>query len=163
MKEGVASARIWQGFLWGMAATVLMTTTHVVIWALTGRLTVVALATRTLPGIIIAKILGPALPTSTHLFLAALIHLGYGGFWGGILFALVPRVRFWHGVAVGAFLYLGLEIFLYPVLGRGVFASAAPDRAFAIFFSMATHFTYGGTLGLFGWLADRKKSMLAPG
>jgi hypothetical protein len=157
----ILNARISAGILWGMVATVAMTITHVVIWAITGRLTIVALATRTLPGLIVAKIVGHRLPTPTHLFLAALLHLGYGGFWGGVLFVLTPRVTLWKGIAMGAFLYLGLEIFLFPILGRGVFASAAPDRTFAIFFSMATHFTYGATLGLLGWLVDRKRLALA--
>lgn len=139
----VASARIWRGFLWGLAATVAMTITHVVIWALTGRLTVVALATGILPGTIVTKILGPAVSASAYLFLAALIHLGCGGFGAGLLFALVLRVKFWAGAAVGAFLHLGLEIFLYPILGRDVRGTADPDRLFAKFLSMAGHFTYG--------------------
>ena len=155
--EGVAGGRIWQGFLWGVAATVAMTIAHVLIWALTGRLTVVPLATRTLPGSIIAKILGPALSTSAHPFLAALIHVVYGGFWGGVLFALVPRVKFWHGAGVGAFNLSAWESFCIRF-----FAGAEPGRLFAIFFPMATHFTYGATLGFLGWLAGRQESVLAP-
>jgi len=139
-----------------MAATVAMTIVHIVIWAITGRLSVVALASKTLPGVMIARMFGPGLSTSAHLLLAVVIHLGYGGFWGGMLFALTPRVTIWKGLAMGALLYLGLELFLFPILGRGVFASAAPDRTFAIFFSIATHFTYGATLG---WLGGRIKQL----
>lgn len=155
--RGIVKTQILRGFLWGAVATVAMTIVHIMIWAITGRLTVMALATKTLPGVMIAKVFGPGLPTSIHLLLSVVIHLGYGGFWGGVLFALTPRVTLWKGVAMGAFLYLGLEVFLFPLLGRGVFASAVPDRTFALFFSMATHFTYGATLG---WLGGRKR--LAP-
>jgi hypothetical protein len=155
---GVMNARIARGFLWGVVATVAMTLVHIGIWAVEGRLTIDAMATRMMPSIIIAKMFGPGLPTATHLMLAALIHLGYGAFWGAMLFALTKRVTFWKGVAMGAFLYLGAHIFLAPLLGRG-----APVRGSLLgtlaswfsWFSIATHFTFGATLGLLGSWQDR--------
>jgi hypothetical protein len=149
------SARAWRGFLWGMVATVAMTLTHMIIWAIAGRLTVEALTTKAMPSIIITHLLGP-LPTGTHLLLASAIHLGYGGFWGAILFRITPRVTVWKGLGLGAFLYLGAHIFLSPLLGHGgIMASGEPHRAFLLLFSVATHVTYGATLGWLGWRDDR--------
>jgi hypothetical protein len=109
-----------------------------------------------MPSIIIARLLGP-LPTGIHLLLAMAIHLGYGGFWGAVLFGLTPRVTVWKGIGLAVFLYFGAHIFLAPLIGRGkILASGAPDRAFLLTFSAATHLTYGATLGWLGWLGDRK-------
>jgi hypothetical protein len=78
-----------------------------------------------------------------------------GGFWGGILFALTPRVTVWKGLAMGAFLYLIMQVFLFPLLGRGLFGSAMAHRNVTlIILSVATHFTYGATLG---WLGGRSQ------
>lgn len=158
---GMMRPRIWWGILWGLVATVAMTTTHVVIWAVTGRLSVHALATKALPSIIVTRLLGP-LPISLHLFLAVLAHLGYGCFWAALLFALTPRVTVWKGLGLAAFLYLGAHVFLTPIMGLGgILASGSPDRAFVLLFSVATHATYGITLGLLGWMGDRRASRLA--
>jgi hypothetical protein len=143
-----------------MVATVAMTLTHMIIWAIAGRLTVVALTTKAMPSIIISRLLGP-LPTGVHLLLALAIHLGYGGFWGAILFRLTPRVTVWKGIGLGAFLYLGAHIFLSPLLGNGgILASGEPHRAFLLLFSVATHLTYGITLGWLGWMGDRRSPAL---
>ncbi len=145
------SARIVRGFVCGVLATVAMTIVHLSIWTVTGRLTAVAVTSKMLPEIIITRILGPGLPLSMHVLLAAVIHFGYGGFWGAVLFALTPRVTVWKGIAMGAFLYLLMQAILFPILGRGFFGSAAPGRdAVLVFLSVATHFTYGAALGWFG-------------
>ena len=146
------NTRLLRGFLWGAVATVAMTMVHFGIWTVEGRLTINNMVTKMMPSNIITKMFGPGLPVSTHLLLAALIHLGYGAFWGALLFALVKRVTFWHGLAVGAFLYLGSHIFLAPLLGREL-SGVGPLFSW---FSIATHFTYGGTLGLLGSWQDRK-------
>ncbi|HVB55571.1 MAG TPA: hypothetical protein VNE63_03935 [Candidatus Acidoferrales bacterium] len=150
------NTRLVRGFVWGVVATIAMTLVHIGIWAGEGRLTIHAMATQMMPAIIIAKMFGPGLPVSTHLLLAALIHLGYGGFWGAILFALARRVTLWNGLAMGAFLYLGSHIFLSPLLARGD-AAGGPLRiaSWLSWFSIATHFTYGATLGLLGSWQDR--------
>ena len=145
------SARILRGFVCGVLATIAMTIVHLSIWTFTGRLTFVAVTSKMLPEIIITKILGPGLPLFMHVLLAAVIHFGYGGFWGAVLFALTPRVTVWKGIAMGAFLYLIMQALLFPLMGRGFFGSAAPDRdAVLAFLSIATHFTYGAALGWFG-------------
>lgn len=150
------NTRIARGILWGVVATVAMTITHVTIWGVEGRLTIHAMATRMMPSVIIAKIFGPGLPVPTHLFLAAMIHLGYGAFWGAMLFAITRRVTFWKGVAMGAFLYLGAHIFLAPLLHPGTARSlGAMVASWFSWFSISTHFTYGATLGLLGGWQDR--------
>jgi len=143
--------RILRGFLWGVVATIAMTTVHILIFAVTGRLTAAGLTSEMLPEVIIIKIAGPVLPVSIRVLLAMVIHFGYGGFWGGVLFALTPRVVVWKGIAMGAFLYLIMQVFLFPFLGRGLFGSAMPHRSVALMLlPVATHFTYGAILGFLG-------------
>lgn len=144
------AARMARGFLWGAVATVLMTCTHTAIWAVQGRLTVHAFETQAMPAVIITKMFGQDLAPSTHLLLAMLLHMGYGGFCGAILFGLTPRVTFWKGVGTGAVLWLGAHLFLQPLLGRSIFTSGSAQILTGLWFSIATHFTYGASLGLLG-------------
>ena len=143
--------RLLQGFLWGLVATIAMTLVHFSIWTVEGRLTINNVVTKMMPSNIITRMFGSGLPVSTHLLLAALIHLGYGAFWGAILFALTKRVTFLKGIAMGAFLYLGAHIFLSPLLAGRPWARGS----LLSWFSIATHFTYGATLGLLGNWQDR--------
>lgn len=153
------SVRILRGFVWGVLATVAMTIVHLTIWTVTGRLTVVAVTSKMLPEIIVTKILGSGLPLFPRLLLAAVAHFGYGGFWGAVLLALTPRVTLWKGIAMGAFLYLFMQVVLFPAMGRGFFGAAAPGRdAVLVFLSIATHLTYGTTLG---WLGKKEKPLLS--
>lgn len=153
-KGGLLKVRMLQGFFCGVLATVAMTIVHLSIWTVTGRLSVVAVTSKMLPEIIVAKILGPRLPTFLHVLLAAVAHFGYGGFWGAVLFALTPRVTIWKGIAMGAFLYVVMQSVLFPAMGRGFFGGATPGRdAVLAFLSIATHLTYGTTLG---WLGGRE-------
>jgi hypothetical protein len=149
------NSRIIRGFIWGVVATVAMTLMHISIWAVEGRLTIHAMATQMMPSTIIARMFGTGLPVPIHLLLAALIHLGYGGFWGAILFALARRVTVWNGLAMGAFLFLGGHIFLSPLLGRGAAGGGLRIASLLSWFSIATHSTYGVTLGLLGSWQDR--------
>jgi len=144
-----------RGFLWGAIATVLMTCTHAAIWAAQGRLSVHAFETQAMPAVIIAKMFGPGMPASTHLFLAMLLHMGYGGFCGAILFGLTQRVTFWKGVGTGAILWLGAHLFLQPLLGRSIFTSGSAQILAGLWFSIATHFTYGASLGLLGAWSEK--------
>lgn len=144
--------RILRGFLFGVVATIAMTIVHILILVIVPRMTGAPVMPKPIPEVLIGKIFGPGLSKSILVFLAAMIHLGYGGFWGGILFALTPRVTVWKGVAMGAFLYLLMQLFLLPFLGWGVFGGAIPQKI--AIGSLATHFTYGVTLG---WLGGRKR------
>lgn len=101
---------MWSGLVWGMVATAPMTVTHVAIWAVAGRLSVVALTSQALPSIIITSLLVPLLLASVHLLLAPVLHFGSGGFWGGVLFGLTPGVSVWKGLALVAFLHLGAHL-----------------------------------------------------
>jgi hypothetical protein len=157
------TTRMGRGFVWGAVATVLMTCTHTAIWAIEGRLSVHAFETQAMPAMIITKMFGPGLPATTHLLMAMLLHIGYGGFCGAILFGLTPRVTFWKGVGTGAFLWLGAHLFLQPLLGRSIFTSGSAQILSGLWFSIATHFTYGASLGLLGAWSERatERSRLA--
>ena len=142
--------RMARGFLWGALATVLMTCTHIAIWTVQGRLSVHAFEVQAMPAMIITKMFGPNLSSFTHLLLATLLHLGYGGVCGSILFGLTPRVTFWKGVGTGAILWLGAQFFLLPLLGRSIFMNASAQVLAGLWFSITTHFVYGASLGLLG-------------
>ncbi len=140
--------RIWQGFVWGVVATIAMTVVHIFALVIIPRLMGVTAIPMPMPEVIVLKIFGPGLPTAILLLLAVVFHLGYGGFWGAFLFASIPRVTVAKGVVLGAFLYLILLLFLRPLLGQGAFGTPVPLRL--ALGSAATHFTYGATLGWFG-------------
>jgi hypothetical protein len=149
------TTRMARGFLWGAIATVLMTCTHIAIWTVQARLSVHAFEVQAMPAMIVTKMFGPNLTSFTHLLLATLLHLGYGGFCGAILFGLTPRVTFWKGVGTGAILWLGAQFFLLPLLGRSIFMNASAQVLAGLWFSITTHFVYGASLGLFGAWSER--------
>jgi hypothetical protein len=149
------NTRIYRGFLLGVAATFFMTLVHLLIITASGRMSAAAVTSEMLPEVIIVKILGPSLAVSIRVLLGMLIHFGYGGFWGGVLFALAPRVTVWKGLAMGAFLYLIMQVFLFPFLGRGIFGTAIVHRSLVqVFLPVATHLTYGTVLGYLGSRRD---------
>jgi hypothetical protein len=55
--------------------------------------------------------------------LAIALHLAYGGFWGGFLSAMTRRVTIWKGIGMGVFLWVVLQLGVFPFLGWGGFAS----------------------------------------
>lgn len=143
--------RIYRGFLLGMAATFFMTMVHMLIITASGHMSVAAVTSDMLPEIIVIKILGPSLAVPLRVVLGMLLHFGYGGFWGSVLFALAPRVTVSKGIAMGVFLYLIMQVFLFPFLGRGIFGTAISHRTLAqMLLPVATHLTYGTVLGYLG-------------
>ena len=139
-------------------ATMAMSVVHIMILVIVPRITGVPAMPKPIPAVLVGKIFGPALPQPIFILLAAGIHLAYGGFWGGVLFALTQRVTVWKGIALGLSLWLLMQVVLLPFLGWGVFGSAIPQKIAGA--SMATHLTYGATLG---WLGSRKSPALATG
>ena len=149
------NTRIYRGFLLGVVATFFMTLVHLLIITASGRMSAAAVTSEMLPEIIIMKVLGLSLAVSIRVLLAMVIHFGYGGFWGGLLFVLAPRVTVWKGIAMGAFLYLIMQVFLFPSLGRGIFGTAIVHRSLVqVFLPVATHLTYGTVLGYLGSRRD---------
>lgn len=128
------------GFFWGVAATVAMS-----VLMLVGMGTGAAPMPEPIPRAIVTGLLGPDLPQPLVMGLAIVLHLGYGGFWGGVLVSVMDRVSILQGVGLGVFLWLLMQIVVLPLLGWGFFGIAVtPAIAVA---TLVLHLVYGGVLG----------------
>jgi hypothetical protein len=104
-----------------------------------------------IPAAIVGRLTGGALPQPATMAVAAVLHLGYGGFWGGVLAALTSPVTLAKGLGLGVALWFVMQLVVLPFLGWGLFGlSQTPMIAVA---TLVLHLVYGGTLGL---LADRR-------
>lgn len=103
------------------------------------------------------KIFSGVVPQPLILPVAVIIHLTYGGFWAGVLWTMTRRVTIWKGVGMGAFLWLVMQLAIFPFLGWGVFgmrlaASIVPNVLPIPAAAFAEHMVYGSVLG---WLGSR--------
>jgi len=146
------SERLVTGFGWGVVATIAMSLLMIV-----GLATGMSPMPKPIPAAIVEQVLGQETPKPLIMVLAAIAHLGYGGFWGAVLAATTRPVTIWKGVAMGLFLWLIMQVAVLPFLGWGVFGAAiTPKIAVA---TLILHLVYGATLG---WLLDRNFSLAEP-
>lgn len=137
--------RFGRGFGWGVVATIAMSVLMIV-----GMLTGIAPMPKPIPAAIVGQLTGGSLPQSATMALAVVLHLGYGGFWGGVVAAGTRRVTVWRGVGLGVGLWLIMQVAVLPFLGWGLFGTAqTPKIAIA---TLVLHLVYGAT---YGWLMDR--------
>lgn len=137
--------RFWSGAGWGVVATIAMSALMIA-----GVLTGMAPMPKPIPAAIVGKLTGGGLPEPATMALAVILHLGYGGFWGGAFAAVTRRVTIWRGIALGVFLWLIMQVFVLPFLGWGLFGTdQTPKIAVA---TLVLHLVYGAT---FGWLMSR--------
>lgn len=137
--------RFWKGFGWGVAATVAMSVLMII-----GVATGMAPMPKPIPAAIVGKLTGGGLPQPVHMGLAILLHLGYGGFWGGALALATRPVTVWKGVGLGVALWLVMQLAVLPFLGWGFFGTThTPMIAGA---TLLLHLVYGAT---YGALMDR--------
>lgn len=140
--------RFWKGFGWGVVGTLAMSALMIL-----GMLTGMAPMPQPIPVAIVATITGGALPQPGMMALAAVLHLGYGGAWGGVLAAVKRPVTLRDGIGLGVFLWLIMQIVALPFLGWGLFGMAhTPMIAVA---TLILHLVYGGT---YGALMDRNRA-----
>ena len=138
--------RFAKGCGWGVVATVGMSALMIA-----GVLTGMAPMPKPIPAAIVGKLTGGSLPQLATMALAVVLHLCYGGFWGGVLAAFTRRVTVWRGVALGVGLWLIMQVVVLPFLGWGAFGTAqTPKIAIA---TLVLHLVYGAT---YGWLMDRR-------
>ena len=143
-----ASRRSWRGFGWGVVATLVMSAVMIA-----GMTTGVAPMPEPIPAAIIHALLGSSLPAPLLSALAIGSHLAYGGFWGAVLVLLRPRVTIWEGLALGAALWLLMQVVALPALGWGFFGTTVtPAIAVA---TLVLHLVYGTVLG---WSLGRKNT-----
>lgn len=144
--------RFWKGFGWGVAATVAMSALMII-----GTLTGMSPMPKPIPGAIAGKLTGGALPQLATMALAVVLHLSYGGFWGGAFAAVVRRVTIWKGIGLGVVLWLIMQVVVLPFLGWGLFGTGqTPKIAVA---TLVLHLVYGAT---YGWLMDREAATSTP-
>lgn len=132
--------RAWRGVVWGVAATVAMSALM-----LLGVATGMSPMPKPIPAAIAGHLTGGGLPRPALMLLAVVLHLGYGAFWGGVLAALTRRVTVGRGLALGAGLWLFMQVAVLPWLGWGAFgARRTPKIAVA---TLVLHLVYGTVLG----------------
>lgn len=138
--------RLARGFGWGVVATIAMSVIMIL-----GTATGVSPMPAPIPAAIVSGVLGAGLPMPLLVLLAAASHLIYGGFWGAVIAALTRPVTLFKGIGLGVFLWLVMQVAVFPFLGWGPFGAAitAPQIAVA---TLVLHLIYGATLGL---LLDR--------
>ena len=129
-----------KGILYGLLGTLLMS-----VIMLIGMGTGMSPIPEPIPAAIAKGLLGNV-PQPVIMGFAVITHFGYGAFWGAVLFYwLQSRGTIWHGLGMGVFLWLIMELIVLPMLGWGVFGSAiTPKIAVA---TLVLHLIYGGTLG----------------
>lgn len=128
------------GFLWGAGATVVMS-----IPMLIGTATGVAPMPEPIPKALVTLIFGTSLAAPLTMGLAVGSHLAYGGVWGALLAVWTSEVTLGKGLALGAGLWLLMQVAVLPALGWGAFGlSVTPAIAVA---TLVLHLIYGGTLG----------------
>jgi hypothetical protein len=153
MEQPIAEERRFvMGFLWGVVATIVMSLLMIV-----GLATGMSPMPKPIPAAIMGKLLGPSVPRPALMTLAVVAHLGYGGFWGGVLARVARPVTIVKGVLLGLLLWLGMQLLVLPFLGWGAFGSQVTPRI-----AMATfvlHLVYGLSLG---WLVDRREASVRP-
>lgn len=135
-----ASAGLWRGFGWGVAATIAMSIPMMI-----GMATGVAPMPEPIPKALVTLFFGAGLSAPLLMALSAGSHLGYGGFFGAVLARLFPEAGLWEGLGLGLVLWLVMQVVVLPLLGWGLFgASITPKIALA---TLVLHLIYGGTLG----------------
>jgi hypothetical protein len=142
-KETKMTRHIGMGIGWGIVATISMSTFHLLAkwlglfptWPPT-------------PAAVVKRIFGSGMSHPLLLVLTIVFHLAYGGFWGGALWTLTRRVTVWKGIGLGFFLWLIMQLAVFPYLGWGVFASGLNSNIAAA--ALAEHLVFGAVLGLLG-------------
>lgn len=133
--------RFGRGVLWGGTATVVMSIPMLIA---TG--TGVSPLPEPIPAALAKKLLGADTKGPLVMVVAVVSHLGYGGVWAGLLARQVRPVTLGRGLALGAGLWLLMQIAVLPLLGWGVFGTAVTP-AIAVG-TLVLHLIYGATVGL---------------
>lgn len=136
-----ASNRFGHGFLWGVAATVVMSIPMLIATA-----TGVSPLPEPIPPALSKKLLGAETKGPLVMLVAVVSHLGYGGVWAGLLAHQVRPVTVWRGLALGVGLWLLMQVVVLPILGWGLFGTVVTP-AIAVG-TLVLHLIYGATVGV---------------
>jgi len=135
--------RVRTGIAYGIAATVSMSAFHLLAHSL-GMFP----AWPPTPAAVVRRLFGGGLSHPLLLVLAIGFHLAYGGFWGGTLFAITPRITVWKGIGLAIILWLIMQLAVFPFLGWGIFASRMNPKIAAA--ALVEHLVFGCVLGVLG-------------
>jgi hypothetical protein len=98
-----------------------------------------------IPTAIIATLFGAGLAKPLLMGLAIGSHLAYGGAFGAVLAGITARASVWNGLAMGAALWLVMQVVVLPFVGWGPFGTGVtPAIAIA---TLVLHLIYGAVLG----------------
>ncbi len=128
-------SRPLRGAIAGIAATVAMSLLMIV-----GMITGIAPMPEPIPKALAALALGAA-PQPLLMGTAILAHLGYGAFWGGLLFGLHDDAGLREGLGMGAALWVVMGLVFLPVLGWGIFGTGMDPRIAVA--TLVLHLVYG--------------------
>lgn len=78
-----------------------------------------------------------------HLFVGSVI---FALFYAYVLFRILPGKPWQKGILAGVFFWLGLEIFVMPMIGGGFFSSQMGGMKIVVA-ALAAHLVYGVSLG----------------
>jgi len=139
--------------MWGGVATIAMSALMIL-----GLVTGMSPMPKPIPAAIVGKLTGGGLPRPALMAIAALLHLGYGAFWGGVFAAATRRVTVLRGLALGVGLWLIMQVIVLPFLGWGVFGVSRTPKIAVV--TLILHLVYGAT---FGALMVRREATMAAG
>lgn len=135
-----AENRFAHGILWGIVGTVVMSIPMLIATA-----TGVSPLPEPIPAAISKKLLGADTAGPLEMIVAIVSHLGYGGVWAGLLATQVQPVTIGKGLALGAGLWLLMQIAVLPFLGWGLFGRAVTPAIAGG--TLVLHLIYGATVG----------------
>jgi hypothetical protein len=95
--------------------------------------------------LVITTAFGKGLPETLLMALTVVSVLFYGGFGGAVLAGLTRPVKVWHGMSMGAFLWLLMGLMVLPFVGWGFFGLAITPMIAVN--ALLFHVIYGITLG----------------
>lgn len=134
---------IWNGLWWGVVGTFGMS-----IIMMTGTLTGMSPIPKPVPLAITDKALGEDKPKPLRMGMAMLSHFTYGAIWGAIFVLIVDDVTIWKGLILGAFLWLIMQVVVFPFLGWGAFGKKISMKIGMV--TLILHLVYGAIVA---WMA----------
>lgn len=125
-----------RGAIAGLTATIAMS-----LLMLLGMVTGIAPMPEPIPKALAALVLGASTAQPLLMGAAILGHLGYGAFWGGLLYGLHDDAGLREGAGLGVGLWVLMGLVFLPLLGWGLFGTAIDPRIAVA--TLVLHLVYG--------------------
>lgn len=125
-----------RGALVGILATIAMSLVMIA-----GMVSGLAPMPEPIPKALVTLVLGATAPQPVLMGAAILTHLGYGAFWGGLLYGLHEGPRMREGIGLGVGLWILMGVAFLPLLGWGLFGTGLDPRIAVA--TLVLHVVYG--------------------